>query len=190
MSTTEYEDKANDQYQQRIVIRVLRVRWFVFGLLLAALGFALAIEWTLNWPEPQMKTTSLTWLGVATGFAFYGLSYLFAKWATPDSAQIAAQLVTQYRSRDIPTTAILESIANSLKLSKYLQCLILMGGVFLNLVTFYLDKGLLAIAMVAFGLLLLLIQIPTKRSITKRFVRGLDAVNRELPLIDIQPNLS
>ena len=187
MSTFQPEDRAFDDDQHRILTGVLRMRWFVVGLLLAALGFALAIEWTLKWPDPKMKTTSLTWLGAMTGLAFYALSFVFAKIATPDLSQTAALLVTRHRSQVIPNTVILDSIANNLKLSKYLQCLILTSGVFLNLVTFYLDKGVLAIAVVALGLLLLISQVPTKRSITKRFMKGLDAVNRELPLIDIQP---
>lgn len=184
--------------QARLQPRVRRMLFFFWVFPLVCLGFA-AVVW-LNTGNPgntgntvntvnridfdQISLMSL--LGILTGLLMFAMAFLVPLLILPTSTHLAAQLIQQHQTSEVGESEILDALIENDFLKYWLSGILITGGVFLNLVTFFMEQSGSAAVMVALGILLLLATIPWPGLQFRRLAKKVPQIEKELKLIRLQ----
>jgi len=175
-----------EQQRYRIEPRVKRVLLFYGCFPLASIAFAVAVGVATGGLIDFDQISLMSLLGILTGLLMFLISLLLPLLLLPTPTLLAAQLVQQHQTTDVSENQILDMLTGDQLLRYSLFGILITGGVFLNLVTFFVEQCGAAAIVAALGILLQLAGTPWPRVQFRRLAKTVSQIQRELQLIRIE----
>jgi len=160
--------------------------FFFWVFPLACLAFGTGV-WLATGGLPDFDQISLmSLLGILTGLLMFAMAFLIPRLILPNATQLAAQLVQQHQTTEVSESQIVDALVGNEFLKYWLFGILITGGVFLNLVTFFVEQCGAAGVLAGLGILLLLVGIPWPGLQFRRLAKNTRQLQTELKLIRLE----
>jgi F0F1-type ATP synthase membrane subunit c/vacuolar-type H+-ATPase subunit K len=172
---------TNEQHSQ-VLPKLTTILIIHVALVLGVVMFALIVGFLTDWSQLTNEAGMLPLMAAITGLMTYGMSFIMPKMLRGSTANIAATLVKQKQSIDIPDQTILDVLVGNQMTSRIIAGALMEGGLFLNLVVFMIEPNTVSIAVFVIGILLFVFRTPLLGRQLDRLENELSDVRRELQL--------
>lgn len=146
----------------RVVPKIRRMMMLSAGYIFASVAFATGVGIATGGVIDFNQISLMSLSGILTGLLMYVLSFIFPLLILANRTQLAAQLAKENRSTLIPEDIIIDALMVNRALKVGLAGIVTLGGIFLNLITFFVEQCGAAAVVAGLGILILLIHFPWK----------------------------
>lgn len=175
MLTTEQQTQVQPKLTTLVIIYA--------ALGMGMLSMLVVIAAIVDWKKLSTEADMLSLMAAVTGLMTYAMSFIIPKLMSARPSDIAATLAKQQGSTDVPPDNILKTLIGNTLNNKIVSGALVEGGVFLNLIVFFLEPNTVSLAMVVIGLLIFAFRFPFPGRQLSKLEAELQDVERELQLL-------